>query len=82
MKSGFPVTTGDPRTAAELPTTAEAAGWDVVSGSDGIAIGDTDTSDPWVAMPAMATGIERIPARERAVAPQTASASGSANWLW
>ena len=40
MKCGIIVTTGDPRSAAELANVAEAAGWDGVFYWDGIAIGD------------------------------------------
>lgn len=60
MKYGFIVTTGDPRTAAELAAEAEAAGWDGVFTWDGIAIGETDTFDPWVVMAAMAMRTERV----------------------
>jgi alkanesulfonate monooxygenase SsuD/methylene tetrahydromethanopterin reductase-like flavin-dependent oxidoreductase (luciferase family) len=60
VKSGFIVTTGDPRTAAELAAEAEAAGWDGVFTWDGIAIGETDTYDPWVVMAAMAMRTERV----------------------
>jgi len=60
VRYGFLVTTGDPRTAAELAATAEAAGWDGVFTWDGIAIGDGDTFDPWVVMAAMAMRTERV----------------------
>jgi len=60
MKYGFLVTAGDPRTAAGLAATAEAAGWDGVFSWDGIAIGDADTYDPWVVMSAMAMRTERV----------------------
>ncbi|HEX7471500.1 MAG TPA: LLM class flavin-dependent oxidoreductase [Candidatus Limnocylindrales bacterium] len=60
MKSGFIVTTGDPRTAAQLASEAEAAGWDGVFTWDGIAIGETETFDPWVVMAAMAMRTERV----------------------
>jgi alkanesulfonate monooxygenase SsuD/methylene tetrahydromethanopterin reductase-like flavin-dependent oxidoreductase (luciferase family) len=60
MKYGFLVTTGDPRTAAELAAAAEATGWDGVFTWDGIAIGDGDTYDPWVVLAAMAMRTERV----------------------
>jgi len=60
MKYGFLVTAGDPRAAAELAATAEGAGWDGVFSWDGIAVGDTDTYDPWVVMSAMAMRTERV----------------------
>jgi len=60
VRYGFLVTTGDPRTAADLAATAEAAGWDAVFTWDGIAIGDGDTYDPWVVMAAMAMRTERV----------------------
>lgn len=60
MKSGLIVTTGDPRTAADLAAEAEAAGWDGVFTWDGVAIGETDIYDPWVVMAAMAMRTERV----------------------
>jgi alkanesulfonate monooxygenase SsuD/methylene tetrahydromethanopterin reductase-like flavin-dependent oxidoreductase (luciferase family) len=60
VKSGFVVTTGGPREAADLAATAEAAGWDGVFTWDGIAIGPMDTYDPWVVMAAMAMRTERV----------------------
>ena len=60
MKCGLIVTTGDPRTAAELAAEAEVAGWDGVFYWDGIALGDGDTYDPWVVMAAMAMRTERV----------------------
>lgn len=54
MKFGFIVTTGDPRTVAELAAEAEAAGWDGVFYWDGVAIAGTEIYDPWVVMAAMA----------------------------
>ena len=60
MQSGLIVTTGDPRTAAQLAAEAEAAGWDGVFTWDGIAIGEGDTYDPWVVMAAMAMRTERV----------------------
>jgi alkanesulfonate monooxygenase SsuD/methylene tetrahydromethanopterin reductase-like flavin-dependent oxidoreductase (luciferase family) len=60
MKYGFIVTSGDPSAAAELATVAEQAGWDGVFSWDGIAVGPTDTYDPWVVMAAMATRTERV----------------------
>jgi alkanesulfonate monooxygenase SsuD/methylene tetrahydromethanopterin reductase-like flavin-dependent oxidoreductase (luciferase family) len=60
VKSGIIVTSGDPRAAAELAAEAEAAGWDGVFYWDGVAIGATDTYDPWVVMAAMAMRTERV----------------------
>ena len=60
MKCGLIVTTGDPRTAADLAAEAEAAGWDGVFYWDGIAIGESDTYDPWVVMAAMAMRTDSV----------------------
>jgi alkanesulfonate monooxygenase SsuD/methylene tetrahydromethanopterin reductase-like flavin-dependent oxidoreductase (luciferase family) len=60
VKFGIIVTTGDPRTSAELAAEAEAAGWDGVFYWDGIALGPMDTYDPWVVMAAMAMRTERV----------------------
>jgi len=60
MQYGFIVTTGGPRTAADLAADAEAAGWDGVFSWDGVAIGEMDTYDPWVVMAAMAMRTERV----------------------
>jgi alkanesulfonate monooxygenase SsuD/methylene tetrahydromethanopterin reductase-like flavin-dependent oxidoreductase (luciferase family) len=60
LKCGLIVTAGDPRTAAELAAEAEATGWDGVFYWDGIAIGETETYDPWVVMAAMAMRTERV----------------------
>ena len=60
IKLGIVVTTGDPRTAAELAALAEARGWDGVFTWDGVAIGTMDTYDPWVVMAAMAMRTERV----------------------
>ena len=60
VKYGFIVTTGDPRTAADLAAEAEAAGWDGVFYWDAIAIGDTEMYDPWVVMAAMAMRTEHV----------------------
>jgi alkanesulfonate monooxygenase SsuD/methylene tetrahydromethanopterin reductase-like flavin-dependent oxidoreductase (luciferase family) len=60
VRYGFLVTTGDPRTTAELAATAEAAGWDGVFTWDGVAISDGETFDPWVVMAAMAMRTERV----------------------
>jgi alkanesulfonate monooxygenase SsuD/methylene tetrahydromethanopterin reductase-like flavin-dependent oxidoreductase (luciferase family) len=60
VKFGTIVTTGDPRTAADLGADAEAAGWDGVFYWDGIAISEMDTYDPWVVMAAMAMRTERV----------------------
>jgi alkanesulfonate monooxygenase SsuD/methylene tetrahydromethanopterin reductase-like flavin-dependent oxidoreductase (luciferase family) len=60
MKAGIIITAGDPRTQADLAAEAEAAGWDGVFTWDGIAIGATDTYDPWVVMAAMAMRTSRV----------------------
>lgn len=60
MQYGIIVTTGDPRTVADLAAEAEAAGWDGVFYWDGIAVGTADTYDPWVVMAAMAMRTERV----------------------
>ncbi len=60
MKYGFIVTTGDPRTIAELAADCEAAGWDGVFYWDGVAIGETEIYDPWVVMAAMAMRTTRL----------------------
>lgn len=60
MKSGIILTAGDPRTQADLAAEAEAAGWDGVFTWDGIAIGNSDTYDPWVVMAAIAMRTERV----------------------
>lgn len=60
MKFGIIVTTGDPRTAADLAAAAEAAGWDGAFYWDGVAIGEAEMYDPWVVMAAMAMRTERV----------------------
>jgi alkanesulfonate monooxygenase SsuD/methylene tetrahydromethanopterin reductase-like flavin-dependent oxidoreductase (luciferase family) len=60
IKLGIIVTTGDPRTAADLAALAETHGWDGVFTWDGVAIGSIDTYDPWVVMAAMAMRTERV----------------------
>jgi alkanesulfonate monooxygenase SsuD/methylene tetrahydromethanopterin reductase-like flavin-dependent oxidoreductase (luciferase family) len=60
VKSGFLVSVGDPREAADLAAAAEDAGWDGVFTWDGVAIGAGDTYDPWVVMAAMAMRTERV----------------------
>jgi alkanesulfonate monooxygenase SsuD/methylene tetrahydromethanopterin reductase-like flavin-dependent oxidoreductase (luciferase family) len=60
MKAGITITTGDPRTAAELAAEAEAAGWDGAFYWDAIAIADMEIYDPWVVMAAMAMRTERV----------------------
>jgi len=61
MKLGVVITTGDPRTAADLAAEAEAAGWDGAFYWDAIAIpAITETYDPWVVMAAMAMRTERV----------------------
>src|SRR3954469_7741200 len=60
MKAGIVITTGDPRTAADLAAEAEAAGWDGVFSWDGVAIGTIHIYDPWVVMAAMAMRTDRV----------------------
>jgi alkanesulfonate monooxygenase SsuD/methylene tetrahydromethanopterin reductase-like flavin-dependent oxidoreductase (luciferase family) len=60
VKFGFIVTTGDPRTVAELAAEAELAGWDGVFYWDGVVIGDMEIYDPWVVMAAMAMRTTRV----------------------
>jgi alkanesulfonate monooxygenase SsuD/methylene tetrahydromethanopterin reductase-like flavin-dependent oxidoreductase (luciferase family) len=60
LKYGVIVTTGDPRTAAELAAEAEAAGWDGAFYWDAISIGATEMYDPWVVMAGMAMRTERV----------------------
>lgn len=60
MKYGFLVTTGEPRTVAELAAECESAGWDGVFYWDGVAIGETEIYDPWVVMAAMAMRTTRV----------------------
>jgi alkanesulfonate monooxygenase SsuD/methylene tetrahydromethanopterin reductase-like flavin-dependent oxidoreductase (luciferase family) len=60
MQFGFIVTTGDPRTIAELAAEAEQSGWDGVFYYDAIAIGEAEMYDPWVVMAAMAMRTERV----------------------
>jgi alkanesulfonate monooxygenase SsuD/methylene tetrahydromethanopterin reductase-like flavin-dependent oxidoreductase (luciferase family) len=60
MMAGILITTGEPRTAADLAAEAEAAGWDGVFSWDGVAIGDIEIYDPWVVMAAMAMRTERV----------------------
>ncbi len=60
LRYGIVITTGGPRTAAELAAAAEAAGWDGVFTWDGIAIGETEAYDPWVVMAAMAMRTARV----------------------
>jgi alkanesulfonate monooxygenase SsuD/methylene tetrahydromethanopterin reductase-like flavin-dependent oxidoreductase (luciferase family) len=59
IKRGIIVTTGDPRTAAELAALAEEHGWDGVFTWDAVAIGTMEAYDPWVVMAAMAMRTER-----------------------
>lgn len=60
MNYGFIVTSGDPRTIADLAGEAEAVGWDGVFYWDGICVGAFDTYDPWVVMASMAMSTERV----------------------
>ena len=60
MQYGLIVTTGDPRTVADLAAAGEAAGWDGIFYWDGISLGPMDTYDPWSVMAAMAMRTERV----------------------
>lgn len=60
MKSGIILTSPSPREAARLAALAESAGWDGVFTWDGVALGETETYDPWVTMAAMAMTTERV----------------------
>jgi hypothetical protein len=60
IKRGIIITTGDPRTAAELAALAEDHGWDGVFTWDAIAIGTMEAYDPWVVMAAMGMRTERV----------------------
>jgi alkanesulfonate monooxygenase SsuD/methylene tetrahydromethanopterin reductase-like flavin-dependent oxidoreductase (luciferase family) len=60
LRHGIILTAGGPRVGAQLAAAAEAAGWDGVFTWDGIAIGETETFDPWVVMAAMAMTTERV----------------------
>jgi alkanesulfonate monooxygenase SsuD/methylene tetrahydromethanopterin reductase-like flavin-dependent oxidoreductase (luciferase family) len=60
MQYGIVITTGDPRTAADLAAEAEVAGWDGAFTYDAIAIGAGEMWDPWIMLAAMAARTERI----------------------
>jgi alkanesulfonate monooxygenase SsuD/methylene tetrahydromethanopterin reductase-like flavin-dependent oxidoreductase (luciferase family) len=60
VKYGFTITTGDPRTVAELAAEAETAGWDGVFYWDAIAIAEMEIFDPWVVLAAMAMRTTRV----------------------
>jgi alkanesulfonate monooxygenase SsuD/methylene tetrahydromethanopterin reductase-like flavin-dependent oxidoreductase (luciferase family) len=60
MQHGVILTSGDPRTAADLAAEAEAAGWDGVFTYDAIAIGPDEMYDPWIVLAAMAMRTGRI----------------------
>lgn len=60
MRYGVIVTTGDPRTVADLAVEAEAAGWDGVFYFDAIAIGAIELYDPWVVLAAVAQRTDRV----------------------
>src|ERR671911_2263397 len=60
LRYGFLVTSGDPRTVAELAHEVEEAGWDGVFYWDGICVGAMETYDPWVVMAGMAMRTERV----------------------
>jgi len=60
MRYGFIISSGDPRTVAELAREVEEAGWDGAFYWDGISIGEMETYDPWVVMAAMVMRTERV----------------------
>ncbi len=61
MRYGFIITSGDPRTVAQLAGEAEEAGWDGVFYWDAICVGNgMEIHDPWVVMAAMAVQTERV----------------------
>lgn len=60
MHYGFIVTSGEPRTQADLASEAEAAGWDGIFTYDAIAIGEGPMHDPWVVLAAMAMQTTRV----------------------
>jgi alkanesulfonate monooxygenase SsuD/methylene tetrahydromethanopterin reductase-like flavin-dependent oxidoreductase (luciferase family) len=60
VRYGVIITQGDPRAAAELAAVAEASGWDGAFTWDGVAIGASETFDPWVVLAAMAMRTERV----------------------
>ena len=60
MRFGLIITTGDPRTVAELAAEAESAGWDGVFYFDAIAIGAMELYDPWVVMAGIAARTSRL----------------------
>jgi alkanesulfonate monooxygenase SsuD/methylene tetrahydromethanopterin reductase-like flavin-dependent oxidoreductase (luciferase family) len=60
LRYGIILTVGDPATVAELAALAESAGWDGAFYWDGVAIGDSDTYDPWVVMAAIAMRTRRV----------------------
>ncbi|MEA2518355.1 MAG: hypothetical protein QOF49_435 [Chloroflexota bacterium] len=60
IKLGIIITTGDPRTVADLAALAEDHGWDGVFTWDAVAIGAMDTFDPWVVMAAIAMRTKRV----------------------
>jgi alkanesulfonate monooxygenase SsuD/methylene tetrahydromethanopterin reductase-like flavin-dependent oxidoreductase (luciferase family) len=60
VRYGFIISSGDPRTVAELAREVEEAGWDGAFYWDGISIGDMETYDPWVVLAAMAMRTERV----------------------
>ncbi len=60
MKFGVIITTGDPRTMADLAAEAESAGWDGAFAWDGVSLGKMELFDPWVVLAGMAMRTERI----------------------
>jgi alkanesulfonate monooxygenase SsuD/methylene tetrahydromethanopterin reductase-like flavin-dependent oxidoreductase (luciferase family) len=60
VRYGIVLTSDDPATAADLAAEAEAAGWDGVFAWDAIAIGETETWDPWIMLAGMAAQTRRV----------------------
>jgi hypothetical protein len=60
MQYGIVITSGDPRTAADMAAEAEVAGWDGIFTYDAIAVGDGEMWDPWILLAAIAARTERI----------------------
>jgi len=60
VRAGIVINAGDAREQTELAGRAETAGWDGVFTWDGVAIGDTETYDPWVLLGAMAVTTLRV----------------------
>jgi alkanesulfonate monooxygenase SsuD/methylene tetrahydromethanopterin reductase-like flavin-dependent oxidoreductase (luciferase family) len=60
MRFGIVLAAGGARTAGDLATDAEAAGWDGVFTFDALAIDGLDLDDPWIVLAAMAMRTRRV----------------------